>query len=54
MTSYNAHVTIMHFFILYTVTAASSHSLFDALDVTSTVLALRTLGTFDFEGEQIY
>ncbi|RMX59040.1 hypothetical protein pdam_00009963 [Pocillopora damicornis] len=30
--------------------SASSHSLFDTLDVTSTVLALRTLGTFDFDG----
>ena len=31
--------------------SASSHLLSDTLDVTSTVLALRTLGTFDFEGE---
>ena len=30
---------------------ASSHALSDSLDVTSTVLALRTLGTFDFEGK---
>ncbi|XP_015759867.1 PREDICTED: serine/threonine-protein kinase mTOR-like [Acropora digitifera] len=30
--------------------SASSHALSDSLDVTSTVLALRTLGTFDFEG----
>ncbi|XP_032242839.2 serine/threonine-protein kinase mTOR [Nematostella vectensis] len=30
--------------------STSSHSLFDSSDVTSTVLALRTLGSFDFEG----
>ena len=41
---YNEHLP---FFLL----SASSHLLSDTLDVTSTVLALRTLGTFDFEGE---
>ena len=41
---YNEH---LQFFLL----SASSHLLSDTLDVTSTVLALRTLGTFDFEGE---
>ena len=30
---------------------ASSHSLFDSSEVTNTVLALRTLGTFDFDGK---
>jgi len=41
---YNEHLP---FFL----SSASSHLLSDTLDVTSTVLALRTLGTFDFEGE---
>ena len=36
---------------LYFDILASSHALSDSLDVTSTVLALRTLGTFDFEGK---
>ena len=44
ITIYNEHLP---FFLL----SASSHLLSDTLDVTSTVLALRTLGTFDFEGE---
>ena len=37
--------------LLFFLSSASSHLLSDTLDVTSTVLALRTLGTFDFEGE---
>ena len=37
--------------LLLFLSSASSHLLSDTLDVTSTVLALRTLGTFDFEGE---
>ena len=33
--------------------AGSSHNVLESLDVTSAVLALRTLGTFDFEGQFI-
>ena len=44
ITIYNEHLPFL-------LLSASSHLLSDTLDVTSTVLALRTLGTFDFEGE---
>ena len=42
---------IMNIILPFFLSLASSHLLSDTLDVTSTVLALRTLGTFDFEGE---